>query len=65
MDIAAISMNLSQAKVAQQVGISVMKLAMNSMEGQSADLAKMLAGSVKIMEQSINPGLGASLDIYA
>lgn len=65
MDIAVVSMNLSQAKVAQQVGISVMKMAMNTAEGQSADLLKMLAGSVKNMEQSINPELGVNLDVYA
>lgn len=63
MDIAALSMSLSQIKAAQQASISVMKLAMDSAEGQSEDLAKLMASSAKTLEQSVNPQIGANIDI--
>ncbi|WP_313568851.1 YjfB family protein [Acetoanaerobium noterae] len=56
MDIAALSMSLSQMKVAQEASVSVMKLAMDTAQGQMQDLTK-------IMEQSVNPNLGTSIDI--
>lgn len=63
MDIAALSMGLSQMKVAQQASISVMKLAMDSAKGQAVDMAKMLEINTKMMEQSVNPHLGNKIDI--
>ncbi|MBU5255691.1 YjfB family protein [Tissierella praeacuta] len=63
MDIAALSMNLSQMKVAQQASISVMKMAMDTAKVQSVDLTQMLEDNMKIIEQSINPYLGKSIDI--
>jgi len=45
-------------KLCQQVGVSVLKLAMDSAETQCADL-------IKILEQTVNPHLGANLDIKA
>lgn len=56
MDIAALSMSLSQMKVAQEASVSVMKLAMDTAQGQMQDFTK-------IMEQSVNPNLGTSIDI--
>ena len=56
MDIAALSMGLSQMQIAQEVGVSVMKMAMETSEVQVADLTKM-------MEQSVNPHLGGKIDI--
>ena len=56
MDIAALSMGLSQMKISQEAGISVMKIAMNTAGEQTVELTKM-------MEQSITPHLGSSLDI--
>ncbi len=56
MDIAALSMGLSQMKVAQQASISVMKIAMDNAKVQTADLTKM-------MEQSISPHVGGNIDI--
>ena len=56
MDIAALSMGLSQMQLAQEVGVSVMKMAMETSEVQVADLTKM-------MEQSVNPHLGGKIDI--
>lgn len=51
MDIAALSMGLSQMKVAQQASVSVLKIAMDSMKGQSIDLTQMLEVNTKMIEQ--------------
>ena len=56
MDIAALSMGLSQMKISQEIGTSVLKMAMDTSEGQMADLTKM-------METSVNPHIGGSVDI--
>ncbi|WP_313018140.1 YjfB family protein [Acetoanaerobium noterae] len=56
MDIAALSMSISQMKVAQEASVSVMKLAMDTAQGQMQDFTK-------IMEQSVNPNLGTNIDI--
>lgn len=56
MDIAALSMGLSQMKLANEVGASVMKLAMDTVTSQSAEMTKM-------METSVNPHIGGSIDI--
>lgn len=63
MDIAALSMGLSQIKVAQEASISVMKMAMDSTKVQVVDMAKMLQANTKVMERSINPHIGGSVDI--
>ena len=56
MDIAALSMSLSQIKVAQEISTSVLKLAMDSSYNQISDMTQ-------IMEQSIQPHLGGNIDI--
>ncbi len=63
MDIAGLSMGLSQMKVAQEVGVSVLKKAMDSAEGQGADLVRMLEVNTKMLEQSVNPHIGGNIDI--
>ncbi len=63
MDIAAMSMGLSQMKVAQQASISVMKMAMDAGKTQMNDMVKMVEQNTKMMEQSVNPHVGANLDI--
>ena len=63
MDIAALSMGLSQMKVAQEASVSVLKMAMDSMKVQSVDLTKMLEVNTKMMEQSVNPYAGGNIDI--
>lgn len=63
MDIAVLSMGLSQMKVAQEASISVMKMAMDTVEVQAVNLTQMLEANTKIMEQSINPNLGKTIDI--
>jgi len=63
MDIAALSTGISQMKVAQEASVSVLKMAMDSMKGQSVDLAKMLEVNTKMMEQSVNSHIGGNIDI--
>ena len=63
MDIAALSTNISQIKVAQQANISVLKMAMDTAEVQAVDITQMLEANAKMMEQSINPHLGGNIDI--
>lgn len=55
MDIAALSMVMSQAKLSQQVGVSVLNIAKTQSEQQGQDLVKML--------QSVQPHLGGNLYI--
>ena len=63
MDIAALSMGLSQMKVAQQASISVMKMAMDTARGQASDLASMLESSTtKVSDNSLTPHLGRNID---
>ncbi|TKD70526.1 YjfB family protein [Pseudalkalibacillus hwajinpoensis] len=56
MDIAALSMVLNQAKVQQQVNISLTKTAMNQAQDNSNQFVKML-------EQSVQPHLGSNINI--
>ncbi|MCC5910853.1 MAG: YjfB family protein [Clostridiaceae bacterium] len=63
MDIAALSIGLNQMKLQQEVSMSVMKMAMDKGTSQVADLTKMLDANTKMMEQSVNPYVGANLDI--
>ena len=63
MDIAAMSVTLNQSKVKQQAGISVLKMAMG-VEATTADsIASLANGTTKAMESSVQPNLGAKLDI--
>ncbi|HEX2926998.1 MAG TPA: YjfB family protein [Ruminiclostridium sp.] len=55
MDIADLSISMSQASLAQQVDVSVAKIAMDNMDQTGANLTKM-------MELSVNPGLGSKFD---
>lgn len=56
MDIAAMASILKQGQLQQSVALSVVKLAMDQGEGQAQDM-------VKMMESSVNPNLGQSIDI--
>ncbi|MFB5660992.1 YjfB family protein [Alteribacillus sp. HJP-4] len=64
MDIAAMSMAMSQGKVKQQASLSVMKKAMDTGEQQSEFMNKMLASSgTQAVQQAAEPHKGASFDI--
>lgn len=56
MDIAALSIGLSQAKLAQDAGTAVMKVALDTATEQSKDLSK-------LMEQATIPHLGSNIDV--
>jgi Putative motility protein len=56
MDIAALSIMMNQSQIQQQASLSVMKMAINTAEQNSVDLTKML-------EQSVQPHLGNSIDL--
>lgn len=63
MDIAAMSMALSQAKVQQQASVSVMKMAMDAEENNGEMLTRQIDDAAKAMAQSVQPHLGVNLDI--
>lgn len=65
MDIAAWSINLSQAKIVQSARVSVLKMAMEQAQVQMQDMLKVMETGVKAMEQSVMPHLGANIDIRA
>lgn len=65
MSIAAMSVAMGQQKLSQDMGTSVMKMAMDQMEGQGAALNDLMAASMKAMELSVQPNLGANLDMLA
>ena len=56
MDIAGLSIAMSQANVKQQVSFGLMNKVMDQSEQQGSDLLKML-------DQSMHPNLGQSIDI--
>lgn len=56
MDIAALSVSMSQSSLSQQVGISLEKKTLDSINENSQSL-------IKMMELSVNPNLGSKLDV--
>jgi hypothetical protein len=56
MDIAALSIGLKQAQVVQAASTSVLKKAMDTAQVQAQDM-------LKVMEQSVQPQLGANIDL--
>lgn len=56
MDIAALSMVLSQASVRQEATMSVMKKTMDLAESNGQNVVKML-------EQSVQPHIGGTVDL--
>ncbi|SHF37249.1 YjfB family protein [Caloramator proteoclasticus] len=55
MDIAALSINLNQSKVAQETSLAVMKLAMETGKQTANE-------QVKMIEKSKDPNLGKVID---
>lgn len=56
MDIAALSISMSQASLSQAVGLRVMSMAKNQADIQSQGLVQMMA-------KSVDPNLGNELDV--
>lgn len=64
MDIALLSMALSQGQVQQQASISVMKQAMDQAEGNADFINKMAgASNVQAMQHAAQPHLGGNIDL--
>ncbi|WDU83963.1 YjfB family protein [Caloramator sp. Dgby_cultured_2] len=56
MDIAVLSINLNQAKIAQETSLAVMKLVMETGKQTANEIVKMI-------EKSIDPNLGKIIDV--
>lgn len=63
MDIAATSIALHQVTIQQSAGLAVMEMAMDAASGQADSLVTILSESMKAMELSVQPYLGANIDI--
>ncbi|MCL7746703.1 YjfB family protein [Halalkalibacter alkaliphilus] len=64
MDIALMSMALSQGQVQQQASLSVMKKAMGNAEQQGEALQKLMSsGDVQAIQQAAQPHLGGNIDL--
>ena len=63
MDIAGVSMALSQAKINNDVGVAVLSKAMDTNESLGDGLVRMLEKAD--MERSVNPKVGLNIDLYA
>ena len=64
MDVALMSMALSQGQIQQQASMSVMKLALGNAEGQGEAIQKLLSSSdVTAIQQAAQPHLGGNFDI--
>lgn len=61
MDIAGVAMALSNVSLQSQVGTAVLSKAMDTNEALGAGLIQMIDAAA--MERSVNPGLGANLDL--
>lgn len=61
MDIAAVSMALSQVNLSSQVGIAVLDKAMETGEDLGNGLVQMIDSAE--MERSVNPNLGGNFDV--
>ena len=58
MSIAALSVNMAQAQTQQQLGISILK---EAMEASSENVMELMEG----ISASLDPALGATVDIMA
>ena len=63
MDIAGVSMALSQIKTSNEVGVAVLSKAMDNNESMGDGLVRMLEKAD--MERSVNPKVGSNVDVYA
>ena len=61
MDIAALSMAMSQEKVMNEVGTAMLKNALDVQEDVGAEVFEMIDSAA--MERSINPSIGNAVDI--
>lgn len=64
MDIALMSMALSQGNVQQQASLSVMKKVMDQADGNAAFINKMMGeANVQALQHAAQPHLGGNIDV--
>jgi len=64
MDIALMSMSISQGKVQQQASLSVMKMAMGNAKQQGEAVKELISSfNVKALQQAAQPHLGGNIDL--
>ncbi|MBQ6887179.1 MAG: YjfB family protein [Lachnospiraceae bacterium] len=61
MDIAGLSVSLSQAQVMNDFGVAMLSKSMDTVEALSAGMVEMIDASA--MELSVNPAVGSNIDI--
>ncbi len=61
MDIAALSLSMSQTRTLSQVGTAMLAKTMDTEEQMGAQMVKMIDSAA--MERSVNPSVGGSFDI--
>ncbi|MBD5537337.1 MAG: putative motility protein [Lachnospiraceae bacterium] len=61
MDIAGLSVSMSQTSIMGKVGIAVMDKTMEGNEDLAAGMLKMIDAAA--MERSVNPAVGGQMDI--
>lgn len=65
MDIAAMSMAMSQAKLQQNVGFALMRHVMDTAEQNGDMISQLLSdtGDIQALEQAAQPHLGGNIDL--
>ena len=64
MDIPALSMQMSQARLLSDVGVAVLDMQMDATRSQAAsEVASLDSMPAAAMELSVNPSVGGNLDI--
>lgn len=65
MDIAAMSMAMSQSKLQQNVGFALMKHVMDTAEQNGDMISQLLSetGNMQALEQAAQPHLGGNIDL--
>lgn len=61
MDIPSLSMALAQTDVLNSVGTAVLAKSLDTMEATGAQMVDMMRSS---MELSVNPAIGANIDVF-
>ena len=65
MDIARLSMEINGAKLSQEFGMAVLKMAIDTAEDQGVAMAKLMEESTPPIKIPASPDLGNNIDIIA
>lgn len=66
LDIASLSMNMSQSKTLNQVGTLMLAKTLDTTSSMAASEVQMLSSmpTAQAMENSVNPAIGSNIDVY-